>query len=50
MMPPDVMQKLPTEMLAMFKRTGEILSEIEVKPLKTYEIIVRGESLYLETR
>src|ERR1700731_1847398 len=33
MMSPEIMQKLPTEMLAMFKKTGEILSEIEIVPL-----------------
>ena len=49
MMSPDVMQKLPPEMLAMFKKTGEILSEIEVKPLKTYKVSVKGDSVILES-
>src|SRR5487761_32838 len=49
MMPPDMMRKLPPEMLAMFRRTGEILSEIEVKPLKTYKVSVKGDSVILES-
>lgn len=49
MMPPDMVQKLPPEMLAMFRRTGEILSEIEVKPLKTYKVSVKGDSVILES-
>ncbi len=49
MMSPDVMQKLPPEMLAMFKKNGEILSEIEVKPLKTYRVSVIGDSVTLES-
>ncbi|MGI0080247.1 MAG: Rieske (2Fe-2S) protein [Nitrososphaerales archaeon] len=48
-MPPEVMQKLPAEVLAMFKRSGEILSEIEVKPLKTFKVSVKGDSLFLES-
>ena len=48
LMSPEVMQKLPQEMLAMFKRTGEILSEIEITPLKTYAVNVRGDSIFVE--
>jgi nitrite reductase/ring-hydroxylating ferredoxin subunit len=48
MMSPEVMQKLPQEMLAMFKRTGEILSEIEIVPLNTYAVNVRGNSIFVE--
>jgi len=46
MMSTEVMQKLPQEMLVMFKRTGEILSEIQVEPLKTYNVEVKGDSRY----
>ena len=47
-MPQEVMQKLPQEMLAMFKKTGEILSEIDVVPLKTYTVDVKGDSIFVE--
>ena len=47
-MPPEMMQKLPEEMLAMFKRTGEILSEIEVMPLETYKVDLKGDSIYIQ--
>jgi nitrite reductase/ring-hydroxylating ferredoxin subunit len=47
MMSAEVMQKLPQEMLAMFKKTGEILSEIEVTPLKTYPVSVKGNSVFV---
>ena len=47
-MSPEIMQKLPPEILAMFKRTGEILSEIEVKPLKMYGVSIRGDAILLE--
>ncbi len=50
MMSQDLMQKLPPEIVTMFKRTGEILSEIEVKPLKTYEVRIEGDSVFLENR
>ena len=46
-MPPEVMQKLPQEMLVMFKKTGEILSEIEVQPLKTFVVDVKGDSIFV---
>ena len=48
MVPAEVMQKLPKEMLEMFKKTGEILSEIEVTPLKTYAVSVRDNSVFVE--
>jgi nitrite reductase/ring-hydroxylating ferredoxin subunit len=48
LMSPEVMQKLPQEMLAMFKRTGEILSEIEIEPLTTYKVEVKGDSIFVE--
>ncbi len=45
-MPPEVMQKLPPEMLTMLQKTCEILSEIEAAPLRTYKVSVEG-GLYL---
>ncbi len=48
-LPPEIMQKLPQEVLTMFKRTGEILAEIQIEPLKTYTVSVEGDSVYLES-
>lgn len=48
MMPDDVVQKLPQEMLAMFKKTGEIISEIPVEPLKTFKVNIQGNSIFVE--
>jgi nitrite reductase/ring-hydroxylating ferredoxin subunit len=47
-MPKEMMQKLPQEMIQMFKRTSEILSEIQVEPLKTFKVSVRGDSIIVE--
>jgi nitrite reductase/ring-hydroxylating ferredoxin subunit len=47
-MPPEVVQKLPQEMLAMMKQTADIVGEIQVEPLKTYKVGVRGISVFLE--
>ncbi|HXQ92838.1 MAG TPA: Rieske 2Fe-2S domain-containing protein [Nitrososphaerales archaeon] len=47
MMSQEVMQKLPQEMLVMFKRTGEILSEIEVQSLRTFVVDVQGDSIFV---
>jgi len=47
MMSPEIMQKLPPEMIAMFKKTGEILSEIEIQPLKTFAVEVKGDSIFV---
>jgi nitrite reductase/ring-hydroxylating ferredoxin subunit len=46
----EMMQKLPQEMIQMFKRTGEILSEIQVEPLKTYNVSVKGDSIIVQKR
>lgn len=48
MMSPEVMQKLPPEMIQMFQKTGEILSEIEVEPLKTYKVMVERDSIFVD--
>jgi nitrite reductase/ring-hydroxylating ferredoxin subunit len=47
-MPPEAAQKLPQEMLAMMKQTADIVSEIQVEPLKTYNVGIRGISVFLE--
>ena len=47
-MPPEVMQKLPPEFLAMMKQTAEIVSEIQSEPLKTFSVTIKGVSVFLE--
>ena len=47
-MPPEVMQKLPPEFLAMMKQTAEIVSEIQSEPLKTFSVAIKGVSVFLE--
>jgi nitrite reductase/ring-hydroxylating ferredoxin subunit len=47
-MPPEVMQKFPPEMIANFQKTAELLAEIEILPLKTYQVEVKGDSVYVE--
>ena len=49
-MPQEMMQKLPQELIQMFKRTGEILSEIQAEPLKTYSVSVQGNSIIVEKK
>jgi hypothetical protein len=45
---PELTQKIPSEMLAMFQRTSEIISDIGIQSLMTYEVEVKGDSIYLE--
>ena len=47
-MPPDLVAKLPPEMVAMFQKTGEIISDIQILPLKTYKVEMKGDSVYLD--
>jgi nitrite reductase/ring-hydroxylating ferredoxin subunit len=47
-MPPEVMQKLPQEMLTMIKNTADIIADIQVEPLQTYKVDIRGTSIFLE--
>lgn len=49
-MSPELMQKMPPEVIAMFKSMGEILAEIEIKPLKTFKVEVKGDSIYVENK
>jgi nitrite reductase/ring-hydroxylating ferredoxin subunit len=46
--PPELMQKLPPEMIEMFKRTGEIISDIDIRPLKTYRVSVVGDAVHVQ--
>jgi nitrite reductase/ring-hydroxylating ferredoxin subunit len=48
-MSPELMQKMPPEIVAMFQRTGEIMADIDIRPLKTYKVDVRGDSIFLES-
>lgn len=47
-MPPEVMAKMPQEVVMMFKNVGEIVSEVEIKPLKTYKVEAKGDSIYVD--
>ena len=47
-MPPEIMQKIPQEVMMMFQKSAEIVGEIEIEPLKTYKVTVRGGSVYLQ--
>jgi len=49
-MPPEMMQKLPNEMIVMFQRTSEILADIEIRPLRTYRVEVRDGSIFLDKK
>jgi nitrite reductase/ring-hydroxylating ferredoxin subunit len=49
-MSPELMQKMPQEVIAMFQKSGEIMSEIDIRPLKTYTVEVKGDSVCLEDR
>jgi nitrite reductase/ring-hydroxylating ferredoxin subunit len=47
-MPPELVQKLPPEMVAMFQKTGELIADIPILPLKTYKVETKGESIFLD--
>jgi nitrite reductase/ring-hydroxylating ferredoxin subunit len=47
-LPAEVVQKLPPEMLTMMKNTADIIAEIQVEPLKTYKVSIRGSSVFLQ--
>ena len=46
-MSPEMMQKLPPDVVAMFQKTGEIMSDIDIRPLRTYNVEMKGDSIYL---
>jgi hypothetical protein len=47
-MSPEMMQKIPPEVVAMFQRTSQIVSDIEILPLRKFKVEVRGDSVYLD--
>ncbi len=47
-MSPEVMQKLPQEMLEFMKNSADIIADIQVEPLKTYKVSIKGTSVFLE--
>jgi len=47
-MSPEMMQKIPPEVVAMFQRTSQIVADIEILPLKKYRVQQRGDSVYLD--
>jgi len=48
MMSPEMMQKIPQDVMAMFAKSAEILAEIDIKPLRRYKVDVRGGSVYVD--
>jgi nitrite reductase/ring-hydroxylating ferredoxin subunit len=48
-MPPELMKKMPPEVITMFQKTGEILAEIDIQPLKTYKVVMKGDSIFLDS-
>ncbi|MDA4114846.1 MAG: Rieske 2Fe-2S domain-containing protein [Thaumarchaeota archaeon] len=47
-MSPELMHKMPPEVVSMFQRMGDLLSDIDVRPLKRYRVEVKGDSIYLD--
>jgi nitrite reductase/ring-hydroxylating ferredoxin subunit len=47
-MSPELMKKIPPEVMEMFRKSSEITSEIDIQPLKTYRVEVKGDSIYLD--
>jgi nitrite reductase/ring-hydroxylating ferredoxin subunit len=47
-MSPELMQKMPAEVITMFQRMGDLLSDIDVRALKTYRAEAKDGSVYLE--
>jgi nitrite reductase/ring-hydroxylating ferredoxin subunit len=47
-MSPELMQKMPPEIVAMFQKTGELIADIDIRPLKTYKVEVKEGSIYLD--
>jgi uncharacterized protein YbaP (TraB family) len=44
----ELMQKMPPEIVAMFQKTGELIADIDIRPLKTYKVEVKEGSIYLD--
>jgi len=47
-MSPELMQEIPQETVVMFQRTSQIISDIDIQPLTTYRVEVKGDSIYLD--
>jgi nitrite reductase/ring-hydroxylating ferredoxin subunit len=47
-MPPEMMQKIPSEIIAMFKKSSEIIAEISVENIKTHKVNIQGNSVFVE--
>jgi len=46
-MPQEMMAKLPEDFLQMFSQMGEIMAKIETPDLKTYEVKVEGDCIFV---
>jgi nitrite reductase/ring-hydroxylating ferredoxin subunit len=49
-MSPELMQKMPPEVVTMFQNMGEIMADIDIRPLKTYEVEVKGDAIYVDKK
>jgi nitrite reductase/ring-hydroxylating ferredoxin subunit len=47
-MSPELMQKMPVEVVTMFQNMGEIMADIDIRPLKTYKVEVKGDAIYVD--
>jgi len=47
-MPPEIMQKLPAELLQMFGKMTEIMSHIETLDLETYETKTEAGKVFVK--
>jgi nitrite reductase/ring-hydroxylating ferredoxin subunit len=47
-MSPELMQKLPPEVVGMFQKTGELMADINILPLRTYKVEVKGGTVFLD--
>ncbi|MFQ6126332.1 MAG: Rieske (2Fe-2S) protein [Candidatus Heimdallarchaeota archaeon] len=48
-MPPEIMAKLPEDFLRMYSQMGEVMAKIETLDLKTYEVKVEGNHIFIRT-
>ncbi len=48
-LPPQLLQTVPPQLAAMLRRSAELTSDIEVKPLDIYKVEVKGDSIFLES-
>jgi nitrite reductase/ring-hydroxylating ferredoxin subunit len=47
-MSPELMQKMPVEVVTMFQSMGSIIADIDIRPLKTYKVEVKGDAIYVD--